>query len=221
MRLNEFLKISSKFDAIKNTLITRCSDILDIYKTTDKTYLYRGVKYSPSEIYAGQPPINRFPKNTPKRADEIINQAMQEVGYTARRDNSIFVTSDYSDAGSYGNLYIIFPFNGYKFTWSKLYRDLTTGLGFSTLDFNDAEADFDDESIESHHKTNVDQTSKLDNYYNKYGAKGFCRNVLYLENTDMRAAIMSKHEIYLHGNYIAVSKIYMSEINNFIRSLII
>ena len=53
-----------------------------------------------------------------------FNDVLTSLGFEANRSNSIFVTSDKNHARHYGNLYMIFPKNTAKYTWSGEYKDI-------------------------------------------------------------------------------------------------
>jgi hypothetical protein len=58
----------------------------------------------------------------------VIDQWMVDHGFQARRSNSLFVSGDRTEASMYGEIYLIFPKNGFHFTWfyetTDLYRYL-------------------------------------------------------------------------------------------------
>lgn len=117
-----------------NGLMKNCKQILAVYKmmnkdldtkkTNDMRFLFRGIKGQASDALYGKPFLDRKPKDSPQAADMLFNLAMKEAGFDARRDNSSFVSGNDSHAGGYGNLYIMFPVDGFKFTWSKKHDDL-------------------------------------------------------------------------------------------------
>jgi len=49
------------------------------------------------------------------------------MGFEAKRSNSIFTSSNRGLASKFGKVYIIFPFNSAKFTFSERHRDLVLG----------------------------------------------------------------------------------------------
>lgn len=49
---------------------------------------------------------------------------MIDNGFNARRSNSLFCTSDYNQASDYGTPYVVFPVNGFSFTYWDNCKDL-------------------------------------------------------------------------------------------------
>lgn len=94
--------------------------------------LYRGIKENKGNnlphAFVSSPRTDRESKDTPNDIHAAFDKLMKKVGYIATRSNSIFCTSDRSDASHYGNSYIIFPLDGFHFTWSVHHRDLTSDL---------------------------------------------------------------------------------------------
>lgn len=122
-----------------NGLLKNCKQILAVYKTLNANednseqlkFLFRGIKGQNSDALYGKPFLDRKPKDSPKSADMLFNMAMKNAGFEARRDNSSFVSGNDSHAGGYGNLYIMFPVDGFNFTWSKKYDDLVLPSDFA------------------------------------------------------------------------------------------
>lgn len=130
-----------------NGLMKNCKQILAVYKmmnkdldtkkTNDMRFLFRGIKGQASDALYGKPFLDRKPKDSPQAADMLFNLAMKEAGFDARRDNSSFVSGNDSHAGGYGNLYIMFPVDGFKFTWSKKHDDLVLPDNFTKANMLD------------------------------------------------------------------------------------
>jgi hypothetical protein len=59
---------------------------------------------------------------------EMIDGWMKENGFKALRSNSFFVTGDYEQAMKYGNVYVIFPKDGFYYTWFEGTKDLFNHL---------------------------------------------------------------------------------------------
>jgi len=123
-----------------NGLLKNCKQVLATYKMlnqdidstqiNDLRFMFRGIKGQNSDAIYGKPFLNRKPKDSPKIADMLFNLGMKEAGFEARRDNSSFVSGSDSHAGGYGNLYIMFPIDGFKYTWSKKHDDLVLPESF-------------------------------------------------------------------------------------------
>jgi ribosomal protein L24 len=106
-----------------------CSEIMKIYKNMNRGYdakfLYRGSSNSQDAIY-GKPFEARKAKDSNQELSDYLNQVINDSGLRARRDNAIFVTGDQGQASGYAKpgTYIIFPKDGFAFTWSPNEKDL-------------------------------------------------------------------------------------------------
>lgn len=103
----------------------RCSQFLPIILQHD--FLYRGT--GPDEnkgrlAYRAHSRENRRPTSSDPEANILFNEAMDDLGFKARRDNSVFCTGDRSFVGLFGTPFIFFPCNGSHFTWSENVKDL-------------------------------------------------------------------------------------------------
>lgn len=99
---------------------TNCGQYLKEVKETKK-FLYRGTTdFNDRTIYfMGNPRKNRRSRDTGENVQDAVDILMKLSGMSALRSNSIFCTSDYSTAHVYGDGYIIFPIDGFSFSWSK------------------------------------------------------------------------------------------------------
>ena len=115
-------------------LLRDCKQIIRAYKKANHDFkgvrslshakcLFRGTNRKP-EAYIGMPRVDRNPKDTSKLMHNQINMLLTRAGFEATRANSIFVSSNIGQVEDYGTAYIIFPLDGFKFTWSSKYGDL-------------------------------------------------------------------------------------------------
>lgn len=83
--------------------------------------------YNSKEFGREKYPVGRIPKDNPFFIDELMNDFLKKQGFEARRDNSIFVTSDMKFAGKFAtsefDLYVIFPEKNFSFTWNPYIND--------------------------------------------------------------------------------------------------
>ena len=110
---------AKSFGPLVQTIQTECSQALKAFKSTGKILL-RGVKKGKSNApaYVGRSWNERKTMNSEPEGQKVFDYALQKMGISALRSNSIFTTSDSNQAGGYGNLYIIIPKNGFQFSWS-------------------------------------------------------------------------------------------------------
>lgn len=130
MRLSEIspgekaLVASNRIASFIKLVKTECSDAWDAYHRTNKL-LCRGVKNAHNiSMFHGLTRNSRNPMSTSRGEQDHIDMALKKYGFTALRSNSIYCTADEGDAKSYGELFIIFPKNGFDFTWSPVIGDL-------------------------------------------------------------------------------------------------
>jgi hypothetical protein len=99
-----------------------CSDFIKEAKACDK-FLFRGMSIGADVIY-GKPHTNRMTKDTGADTQKLFDKFLTLTGFKALRSNSIFVTPRFSHARNYGEkTYVIFPRNGFNFTWSASNSD--------------------------------------------------------------------------------------------------
>lgn len=71
-----------------------------------------------NSVLIGKPYENRKPNDTEPFNQKYVDDIMARHGFKARRGNSIFVTTDFNQASSYGSIYYIFPINGFTYSWN-------------------------------------------------------------------------------------------------------
>lgn len=132
MRLHEIehgekLPIQDDRQDIIKMLNSQCSEIIQAMKASNK-FLYRGVRgYSDPnfpEQFKGKSRSDRKTMGTSSWHQPVMDKILANNGFAALRGNSIFCTSNIEDSTTYGRPYIIFPINGFDFTWSPVYQDL-------------------------------------------------------------------------------------------------
>jgi hypothetical protein len=115
-----------KFDALlskmhlSNNVMTKfledCSGSIMVMQNAQQ-FLYRGTNNAP-DVFMGRTRNDRKSRETDQSIQDKIDEIMIAAGYTALRSNSIFCSSDASFAGQFGEAYLIFPVNGFSYTWS-------------------------------------------------------------------------------------------------------
>jgi hypothetical protein len=131
--------LGNDFDAINylNMILRDCNQVLPFINKAGH-FLCHGNKKFKSDAGVGLPFNNRKPKDSTRKQQNVVDNMLQKAGFTALRGNSIF-TANKLMASDYGVLYMIFPFDGFQYTWSTrygdLYADYTENVGFDELDF--------------------------------------------------------------------------------------
>ena len=100
-----------------------CSEYLTTVDKTNKI-LFRGQNDVSMPIFIGHPRENRKPSDSDPGAQALYDKYLTLMGFKALRSNSIFASSDKYHAGRYGDIYAIFPINGFQFTWSTNESDI-------------------------------------------------------------------------------------------------
>jgi len=180
---------STVIDKIQKYLLENCQPYLEqIGYDTNKYVLYRGI------INGGSAIINvhrvrlddRAPSDTPGECHRLINNYFtQKFGEPFR--NAMFATSVESDAAIYAiesGASVVFPIGNFTFVWSPRISDMFTDFidsdGFDEK-FGDCELDGSEERL-------FEILPKL-----RY------------QNTDLKAAISSGHEIMIRcKNYVSL-----------------
>lgn len=171
----------------------QCSDSIQAIKQAGD-FLYRGlnsVGYG-TIAFHGKTRENRQPNNL-KRANSqrMFDNALALTGIVANRTNSIFCTGSFEQASAYAldynDIFLIFPINGFKFSWSPNVRDPVSDMDY---------------------KWPVNHEQE---YYNNYViGRGYI-------DTDLDKAISSKYEIMVHGEYYAIRSNYGEKLKSLLR----
>lgn len=125
-KLRQKLKDDDKpdrFDKYMAGVVKNCPTVVAACKATGKL-LYRGTRETAAAFY-GKPYDERYAKDSDRTLHNAFNNALKEAGVEARRDNSVFTTTNRDFAEGFGNqLYIVFPRDPLHFTWSNKIKDL-------------------------------------------------------------------------------------------------
>lgn len=95
-----------------------CSDILELYHTLHRM-LFRGVKTGAPPYFERTPREDRKNLHSNSILAGVFDDYLASKGFTALRRNSMFCTNSISHAESFGAVYVVFPKNGFTYTWTK------------------------------------------------------------------------------------------------------
>jgi len=115
-----------KADMVAEYIDQHCGDILSLYKANGNRVFYRGLKTWPQGMdpaFVGQSREDRQPKDSDNDQTRLFDAALASSGFKALRSNSLFVSSSISVANDYGKAWVIFPLDGFDFTYTNR-RDL-------------------------------------------------------------------------------------------------
>lgn len=191
MTLNELYDNSTFITpAIAAELETKCSEIIQIYRDSHEM-IYTG-RTNSGEILHVPTIVNRRTRNVPLHIQQIVDNNLYKEGFTALRHNSLFCSGDYKQTHAYGSCYLVFPKNGFSFTWSPLIKDFF----LDTLYDEPANVIKKIDSISAH-----DMVESL----------GFRHGT---SNTPdlLQEAIGSEKEILIHGSSILITIDYISKL---------
>lgn len=121
-----------EFDKIKEILKNKCGPILkDLYRNRNnigQLPLIGKRVYPNKSIMIKKTRKNRRPKDTPAVEHWFIDNYFFEKYGHRFRSNAIFSTGRYSDAKSYGNVFILLPIGKYEVLWHRHIPDLYSFL---------------------------------------------------------------------------------------------
>jgi len=101
--------------AIAKLLEKECSTFVGAYRSTHKP-IFRGIKELKGKaVHFAEASIrpDRMPIFMPAKQHALINDAMMNLGLKAHRGNSIFCTTSRLTAEDWGDIYTIFPVDGW------------------------------------------------------------------------------------------------------------
>ena len=134
----EFKDISAHdFDEIWKYVQADCSQILEILRSRRSKLLCRGLGDDRPErlfdAYISRPMDDTPPRDISDTTHEQHVSWMKQWGFQAHRGNSVFITPNRMVARNFTNwnlgssepepVYAIFPFNGFKYSWSRSHAD--------------------------------------------------------------------------------------------------
>jgi hypothetical protein len=118
----------SQANEVEKFIEEHCDQFL---KESRGHFLYRGMVV-PQKPYAiiRMPHKNRRPSNTPEDIHHKLDEMfMKRFGWRPR-STGVFATSSYGDAEYYGDVYTIYPANGFRYLWSPDVGDLYGELNY-------------------------------------------------------------------------------------------
>jgi hypothetical protein len=98
-----------------------CSTIIDLYKKHGGAHFFlRGIKNEDRDREVIKKRIRTDRRSTYSQQDTmLIQQAYEQLGIQAHRQNSIFVTSNANIASHWGDVFFIFPTDPFVFSYFK------------------------------------------------------------------------------------------------------
>jgi len=216
MRYNEILEAKQEFDLeTLHKILNECSEAVSLIKKTNK-FMIRGThgRNTNTGIFKDVIRPDRLSRDTNAIISSFIDEWLVEHNFTAIRSNSLFVSSNWIQANQYGTLYIIFPKNGFKYTWFEKSADLYDTVS-NPLFFERARILYDIE-IKNPQKTNQ-EIIKLANEHIKNKLND---DMIKISPTtsNIEKALKKKNEIMITGvDYYGVNyRMYKKAIKEFL-----
>ena len=217
MRLHE---IENQFDSVwHDHILTECSDIVKLYKSNPDKVFYRGLKGDLPYIFKDQSRSNRTPRDSVVWISQLYDMSLAKLGVNALRSNSIFVTSDPDSAIAYGRVYVIFPVNGFDYSYTN-WRDivLTPYLASKILDEDMWEAIISHPNFDKQYFWQQSLTLKgLEDYLNKLFDHKIrvdvdelvdldrFQSTFKIYDTNLQTPLQEGKEVCIKGQYYAIS----------------
>lgn len=186
-----------------------CSNFINDGVTKSNKFLYRGVsenKVKSEKSFIGKSldfrPSSIRNNEVNIKYQIIFDLLLKYAGFDALRTNSIFCTSNINTASSYigkdGNTFIIFPMNGFKYTYSDIHS------GKSAYQFK-----YDKLHFNVYY--NIDATQTPNSNFQKEvinNIKLICNKFIKenkLHKTNISKAMIVNDDIWFTGQYVAVN----------------
>lgn len=189
MRYISFLNENNELEEIVKILHDNCSQ----YRKESNNFqylLYRGVsssKYHSKKYDIKETKRDRKPSDTPLNIHNTFNEMLKKkFGWYGRSEHVLFCFGIYEYAESYGKVFNVFPFDGYKYIWSPkvkdFFQDLNELISFNTGKF----VAFKDKMEQYYNKNEEQMKIILNNYIKEY------------QSTNLKRAIQMNNEIMLY-----------------------
>jgi hypothetical protein len=117
-------KLINRMENEKLYDILEKNDIFQLYRKSDKNFLYRGVKADIYHYEKRSRRKDRQPKDMPKHLHDLLDYEFnRRFGWKARSEG-VFVVPNQTMARGYGTPYIFIPLGKYRFLYSDEISDL-------------------------------------------------------------------------------------------------
>jgi len=147
--------------------------------------MYHGFQSAPSNIFVGEPHTDRKPLSLTYKEQYEIDKKLSLAGFHQLRGNSLFCIGNITTASEYGAVYQIFPKNGFRYTWSD-FCDLVTDIRYTEMMYD----------------------------LHSLSPNDFADKYEFRENMGLSLALQQGKEIYLGGEFIAISELMVTRHSN-------
>lgn len=134
MKLKQYIEKNSDYRANINEIwpiiLKECKQILKVYKSAvSKSYksysglvFFRGMKWK-GPVAELTPRQDRKPKDSDMETHVFADDIFKKKFGWKPRSEGVFVSSSRDMSHTYGDLYVFFPVDGFKFVWSENISD--------------------------------------------------------------------------------------------------
>jgi len=225
--LSKTVVTNTDIDNLWNRIKVECSDYLAACGRA-QTWLYRGMGSKENRpAFLEKSPEHRKPVDSNPMLVRSFDQSLQQLGFVARRENSIFCSSNRDTAGAFGHIYVIFPRNGFDFTYTNereiILDELEQVLSTKYItSWHQAVKNIAKRSLNQFPLLLVNATAHqmwfiVQRNRDILLSQGFPQNLIdnlrdpeYIERkykpqkTNLYNALQQSHEVYVHGEYYAL-----------------
>lgn len=199
--------IDDAIPILREFLEKNCSQILKEYRQVGIP-LYRGMR-AISPIFIGNPRTDRLSQGLPQDVHKLLIKCFQLVGFKATREKTISCISNLKESllfvsSRIDKVYVIFPLNGFSYTWSTQHSDIGM-LGFEPSKIKFIYQYEDELGIKANNQEEKAEQVKI---------AQLVIDELGFTDKNLNQALISGHEVAIAGKYIAIQKqIYDTKMN--------
>lgn len=204
IKANEFMSVDIQPEKIISYVEHHCGIFLNAARTS-KRLLFRGLNDTNENVFVSRPREDRKTKGSTESFAKKLNRCFELVGLIPRNRTISCVSN--TNTSNYGKLYIIFPLNGFNFSWSSKIPDVGSLTLFDVEEWRQYGEDDIANALVSLYNI------KLEEINSKFAANVI--NLLGFKNHNLVHA-MTKHnkisgqpnsyyEIAIAGNYVGIN----------------
>lgn len=219
MRYSELYEFEKQdISPILEEISSKCSDIISILKKHPNVFLFRGVN-NKEAVFHAVPRNDRKSLSTPQFISDMVDDWFAQYGFAANRKNSLFTSASWEQAETYGKVYMIFPENGFDYTWFESSADFWSEL----LSIKEIK------TLISHPFTRMKRQNEIDPSDAKrleIDVDELRKDVEWMimrskpKKTDLEEALAMGHEVMIANRpYYAINQVYMPDINKWLKGL--
>lgn len=123
--LTEAIYTKESFDEAWANIVVDCDEYIKVLKNVPQgRFLWRGTNKRIKTFKKIKPRKDRLPKDTPEETHYILDELFKKYHGWRARSEGTFAVGKKNVSIHYGDPYLFFPANGYKFLWNPNIEDL-------------------------------------------------------------------------------------------------